>query len=145
LTSVSIGGKAEVRGLCSNPYGNYLVGGAKDGSVTVFDLGVPGREKVARKISQLDGRPGIRVVAWRDKPRKEVITGDQFGLVTIWDFRSNQPVYAWMAHSDAICQMSYDEELQILITTSKDKSIKFRLYPRYGWMRRAALRHRRRL
>jgi hypothetical protein len=50
LSSVSIGGKAEVRGLCSNPYGNYLIGGAKDGSVTVFDLGVPGREKVARKL-----------------------------------------------------------------------------------------------
>ena len=75
-----------MRGLCSNPYGNYLVGGAKDGTVTVFDLGMPGREKLARKICQLDGRPGIRVVAWRDKPRKEIITGDQSGLVTIWDF-----------------------------------------------------------
>ena len=44
--------------------------------MTVFDLGMPGREKQAKRISTLDGRAGIRVVAWRDRPRKEIITGD---------------------------------------------------------------------
>jgi hypothetical protein len=45
---VSIGAKAEIRGMCLNSYGNWLIAGAKDGSITVFDLGPPGKEKILK-------------------------------------------------------------------------------------------------
>ena len=36
--TVNIGGRVEIRGMCLNDYGNYLVAVGKDGSITIVDL-----------------------------------------------------------------------------------------------------------
>ena len=33
------------------------------------------------------GKVGVRLVAWREKPRKEIITADETGVVTVWDLK----------------------------------------------------------
>jgi WD40 repeat protein len=51
-------------------------------------MGAPGKEKFTKQITTWQGKQGIRLVAMRDKPRREIITGDNTGIVTVWDIRS---------------------------------------------------------
>ena len=71
--------ESEIRGIVS--LNNILVAGQKDGTLCLFDLGAPGRERVTKLISSFQGKPGIRLIQLRDKPRREIITGDSDGIV----------------------------------------------------------------
>jgi len=74
---------SEIRGILS--LNNILVTGQKDGNLSLYDLGVPGKERMTKLISSFSGKPGIRLIQMRDKPRKEIITGDSDGIVQVWD------------------------------------------------------------
>ncbi len=65
----------------------------------------------------------------RDKPRREIITGDSNGVITVFDLRTQEPVYVLQAHTDVITQMKWLEQKQVLVTCAKDKSIKFWKFP----------------
>lgn len=78
--------KEEVRGL--QVINNMLCVGQMDGLVTLFDMGAPGKEKFTKPITQFNGKAGVRVICMRDKPRREIITGDNTGVITVWDLKS---------------------------------------------------------
>ena len=61
--------------------------GCTDGLITVFDLGQVGKERLAKELVSFMGKVGVRLVAWREKPRKEIITADETGVVTVWDLK----------------------------------------------------------
>jgi len=63
------------------------------------------------------------VVLWRDKG-KEIISGDEEGCVTFWLSKEGSPLFVFKAHSAAITQMRWNEQLQQLITCSKDQTVK---------------------
>lgn len=65
----------------------------------------------------------------RDKPRREILTGDKDGVVTIWDLKTQSPIYVLKAHTDVITQMKWIESKQLLVTCAKDKSIKVWKFP----------------
>lgn len=65
----------------------------------------------------------------RDKPRREILIGDKDGLITVWDLKTQSPIYVLKAHTDVITQMKWIEAKQLLITCSKDKSIKVWKFP----------------
>ena len=52
----------EVRGVGKSQSENYLVAGSSDGSITVFEMNVPGKEKLAKEYVSFMGRPGVRLV-----------------------------------------------------------------------------------
>lgn len=118
---------AEIRGL--QVINNILCVGQIDGLVTLYDMGAPGKEKFTKQITQFQGKPGVRLVCIRDKPRREVITGDNTGVVTVWDLQSQQPVYVLQAHTDVITQMKWLEDKQLLVSCAKDKSLKVWKFP----------------
>jgi len=72
--------------------------------------------------------PGCRFLIWREKTR-EIISGNQNGKVTVWSVKSAEPIYVLEAHSEPITKMEWIEEKQILITCSKDKSVKIWQFP----------------
>lgn len=76
--------------------------------------------------------PGCRYAIWREKNR-EIISGNQNGKVTVWSLRTTEPLYVLEAHSEAITKMIWMEDKQILITCSKDKTIKIWQFPNV-WM-----------
>ena len=78
--------KEEVRGL--QVINNMLCVGQIDGLVTLYDMGAPGKEKFTKPITQFNGKAGVRVICMRDKPRREIITGDNTGVITVWDLKS---------------------------------------------------------
>lgn len=77
---------SEIRGI--NVVNNLLCVGQMDGTVTLYDLGAPGKEARTKPITTWQGKSGVRLVAMRDKPRREIITGDNTGIVTVWDVRT---------------------------------------------------------
>ncbi len=58
-----------------------------------------------------------------------MITADQTGVLTIWDVRTQEPVYALQAHTGAVTRMEWHEDKQMLITCAKDKTIKMWKFP----------------
>jgi hypothetical protein len=71
------------------------------GYITVFDIGKPGKEKLTKRIGFTQGKPKQRIVLWRDHGR-EIISGDEDGLVTFWLSKEGTPLYVINAHSAAI-------------------------------------------
>ena len=94
-----------------------------NGYITIFDINLPGKEKLAKRIGNTIGRPKQRVVIWRDHGR-EIISGDEEGMVTFWYSKEGTPLFVLKAHNGPVTQMRWNEELQQLITCSKDKTIK---------------------
>ena len=86
--TLEIDTKTEIRGLAVSSAENFLVAGCKDGLITVYDLGQPGKERLVKELVSFMGKEGVRLVAWREKPRREIITADESGIVTIWDLKS---------------------------------------------------------
>ena len=121
--------KTEIRGLAVSSAENFLVAGCKDGLITVYDLGQPGKERLAKELVSFMGKDGVRLVAWREKPRREIITADETGVVTVWDLKQQSPIYVMQAHTGPVTQLEWQEEKQQLITCSKDKSIKIWRFP----------------
>ena len=121
--------KTEIRGLAVSSAENFLVAGCKDGLITVYDLGQPGKERLAKELVSFMGKDGVRLVAWREKPRREIITADETGVVTVWDLKQQSPIYVMQAHTGPVTLLEWQEEKQQLITCSKDKSIKIWRFP----------------
>lgn len=86
LATLTIPTQSCIRGLATNDYGSYCLTGASDGSISLIELGPPGKEKFAKSLSSFQGKKGVRVLAWREKTR-EIITGDQDGIVTVWSVK----------------------------------------------------------
>ena len=38
----------------------------------------------------------------RESPRREIITGDKDGIITVWDLKTQSPIYVLQAHTDVI-------------------------------------------
>jgi hypothetical protein len=51
-------------------------------------MGAPGKEKFTKVITSWQGKSGIRLICMRDRPRREIITGDNTGIITIWDLKT---------------------------------------------------------
>jgi hypothetical protein len=64
-----------------------------DGQVTLYDMGAPGKEKFTKPITSWQGKSGVRLICMRGQPRREIITGDNTGIVTVWDLKTQQPVH----------------------------------------------------
>lgn len=82
-----------------------------NGYITIFDINNPGKEKLAKRIGNTQGKPKQRIVLWRDHGR-EIISGDEEGKVTFWYSKEGTPLYVLDAHESPITQMRWNEELQ---------------------------------
>lgn len=70
---------SEIRGILA--LNNILVAGQKNGSISMYDLGSSGKEKFTKQIATFAGKSGIRLIQMREKPRKEIITGDSDSII----------------------------------------------------------------
>ena len=96
--------------MCISAGGSYLVAGADDGSLSIFELGRVKGERFTKQIAGFQGRPNCRLVAWREST-KEIITASGDGNVTIWSAKDGHPMYVLSAHAgSAITQMLWLED-----------------------------------
>ena len=52
-----------------------------------------------------------------------IATGDDIGLIKIWDIRTNKACYTFHKHEDYICDMTYNEDKQTLLTVGGDAAL----------------------
>ena len=90
----------------------------------MVNLKCPGQEHMACPLDKIDGTISISCIQWRETPRKELITGDYSGFVTVWDFCKRKPVYVFRAHQKAVTALHWIERKQVLLSASVDQSIK---------------------
>lgn len=76
IKTLTIETGAQIRGLATNSFENFIVAGSSDGAITVFDLLTKGKERNAKRMISFQGKENVRLVAWREFPRREIITGD---------------------------------------------------------------------
>jgi len=72
-----------------------------NGYITIFDIGYPGKERLTKRIGNTQGKPKQRIVLWRDHGR-EIISGDEDGVVTFWYSKEGAPLYVLKAHTGPI-------------------------------------------
>ena len=113
-----------IRAVYLDNLNNTFFTGSVNGIISIIDLGVPGKERLASEISSFSiGKMKIRVCVLNIE-KKELITGDEVGRVTVWSLKTGKPIYLWEAHpKSAITQMWLQTEFNLLWTGGKDLRI----------------------
>jgi len=127
ITTLHAHTRTRLRRILVDRERNYLfTSGFEDGSITVFDLGPPGKETSSKEIVYMRGKQKLRTLSWSSNS-KEVFSGDESGYITVWNILRGQPIYVHNAHdmNKAITSSEYLEDERLLITSSKDKTVKF--------------------
>ena len=55
------------------------------------------------------------------REQNELITGDENGRIIIWNLKIGKSIFMWLAHDGAVTQIDYIHDLNLLITSGKDK------------------------
>ncbi|CAD8136025.1 unnamed protein product [Paramecium octaurelia] len=119
-----------LRDLTVDPIKNYLIGICfYTGSTIVYDIGGLGQEKNTKKITQFKNKDKSRCVCWSSS-RGEVFIGNSDGTITIWSAKDCSPIKEYQVHQDEITKMIWNEDASILMTSSKDKTIKIICLPK---------------
>lgn len=130
LTTVLTSQQGVIRGLALDTVKNYVfTGGFDEGEVAVFDIEKPGKEKFAKLSASLVGKKKVRSVTWSSS-RSEIFVGTQDGTITIWNAKKGQPIYVMSGHSNEITKVQWIESKQMLLTSAKEKIIKFWSMPK---------------
>ena len=132
VCSTSITGVGNIRDIFININQFYIFACDVKGKISVLDFGSinnnnnNNNSNFCSEISQFGGKTALRAIIY-DENKKELITGDESGKIVVWSIKTGQPIFSWGAHDNgsAITKLTYDQKNRILISGSKDKSIKF--------------------
>ena len=103
----------------------------KNGKISIFEIGEEGKEKISLEISQFGFKNALNSIKY-DNTKKEILTGDILGKIIIWDIKTGEPTYSWIAHEKMpINCLYYLENQRLLITGGRDKSVKFWKIPEF--------------
>ena len=103
----------------------------KNGKISIFEIGDVGKEKISLEISQFGFKNAFNSIKY-DNSKKEIITGDILGKITIWNIKRGEPIYSLNAHEKmAINSTFYLEDKRLIITGGRDKSVKFWKFPEF--------------
>ena len=130
-------GKLQVSGLGSisdlfyEQKNSRLFACDKNGKITIFEIGEVGKEKISFEISQFGFKNAFNSFKYIST-KKEIMTGDILGNMVIWNIKTGEPIYSWLAHEKIpINCLFYLDKERLLITGGKDKSIKFWKIPEF--------------
>ena len=103
----------------------------KRGKISIFEIGEVGKEKISLEISQFGFKNAFNSFKY-DNAKKEIITCDILGKITIWNIKTGEPIFSWVAHEKmSINCLFYLENKRLLITGGRDKSVKFWKLPEF--------------
>lgn len=101
----------------------YIFTCAENGIINVLDLNTPGKEKHIKEISAFGGDDKYRAIAY-DPKTNELVAGDDYGRISIFNLKTGQPIYVLEAHSKAISKLYYDPEERIILTGGEDNFLR---------------------
>ena len=121
---IQVSGLGNISDLFYERKNSRLFSCDKKGKISIFEIGDVGKEKISLEISQFGFKNGLNSIKYNNT-KKEIITGDILGKITIWNIKTGEPIYSWIAHEKmAINCLYYLENKGLLITGGRDKSVK---------------------
>jgi len=117
------GHTGSVRCLFFDPIRRYLFSGGFDKIVCIWDIGFPGKERMAQLVGKLKGHNRTVRSVVELSSCKRVASADGEGRIIVWDTTSGKAIYSFQAHGRKINSMICSEDGS-LVTCSYDKSIK---------------------
>ena len=60
IISFPVESRSEIKALATNSAENMILAGCQDGTISVYDLGVPGRERLVKLVFIMQGRRNVR-------------------------------------------------------------------------------------
>lgn len=122
--------RGAIRGLAIDAFKNYVfTAGYDDGEITIFNIEKPGKEKLFKLVASLKGKRSARFLEWSSQ-RGEIYAGYKDGTITFWNTKKGDSFYVLQAHSSDITKLQYFEDKKLLLTSSKEKVIKFWQLPK---------------
>ncbi|KAJ1873637.1 WD domain repeat-containing protein 55 [Coemansia sp. RSA 486] len=106
--------KKSCRSVCFSQDGSLLYTASKDRSWQAMDI-----EAGLQKLS-FDAAHDKPINLIRHVNEQTVATGDDAGVVRLWDVRSNKPAFAYNEHVDYVSDMAYNADRRHLLATSGD-------------------------
>lgn len=83
--------KGCIRGLNFN-FKKYMMFTCNtSGGISVFDLNLPGKEKMINEISNFGTKAKLRVIKY-DSEENQLFTGDEAGRITVWSLKTGSPI-----------------------------------------------------
>lgn len=118
-----MGNHSTIRGLHFDIAKNFIIAsGYEDGELCMFEIEKPGKEKFAKKIATFQTKKKIKCITWSSN-RGEIYLGDDEGIITIFNAKIGQSIFALKAHESAVTKLQWDEEQNVIISAGKDKCI----------------------
>jgi len=122
--------KGNIRGLYFDAYKNYLLtANYDDGVLALIDMQKPGKERYASIVANFEGKKKVRSCVWSTY-RTELYTGTEDGVLTFWDAKDVNPLFALKAHEGGVTRLQWMENERILISAGKDKKLSFYEIPK---------------
>ena len=145
ICSTSITGVGVIKDIYININQFYVFSCDFKGKITVLDFGSINNpnnsgSNLCSEISQFGGKNPLRNIVY-DENKRELITGDEAGKIVVWSIKTGQPIFSWNAHDNgnAVTRLYYDQNTRVLVSSGKDKNIKFWKLPD-NWVNSDVLR-----
>ena len=128
---IRISGLGYISDFFFNKSNSRLFTTDRNGKISIVEIGEIGKEKISSEISQFGFKNSLNVIEY-DEIKHEIITGDISGKIIIWNIKTGEPIFSWVAHENlAITRIYFNKLKNILITGAKDKSIKIWKIPEF--------------
>ena len=128
---IRISGLGYISDFYYNKSNSRLFTSDHNGKISIIEMGEIGKEKISSEISQFGFKNCLTVIEY-DNIKHEIITGDSLGKIIIWKIKTGEPIFSWIAHENMpITNLYFNRINNILITGSKDKSIKIWKIPEF--------------
>jgi WD40 repeat protein len=144
ICSASITGVGNIKNIFVSVTQFYLFTCDVKGKISILDFGSLNNKNNnnsnCSEISQFGGKTALRAIIY-DETKRELITGDESGKIVVWSIKTGQPVFSWAAHENgfAVTELYFDKEKRILVSSAKDKYVKFWKLPD-NWINSDVLR-----
>jgi len=126
------GKKGCIRAMAFNDRLNYLfTTNINTGTISIYDIGKPGQEKVkSRNIANYPAQKGSREIVWLTG-RSEFAIGNSNGTIAYWNSKRGEPIFNQETHKGNVTKVQWFEEMGLIVSSGKDKSIKFYELPEF--------------
>jgi WD40 repeat protein len=91
LNTVPTTSGGSIRGLHIEYRNFYIFTGSAAGKICVLELGLPGKERFIKEISNFRSNKKIRIVRY-NSVNNELFLGGEDGKVTVWSLRKGQSI-----------------------------------------------------
>lgn len=112
-------GCGKIRRMSVSPEGDFLAVGGQDGYVRVFDT------QYYNEVSSFYAhQDGVSAILFHPNKKNEMYSGGKDAIIRLWDWQSGSRLKEIPAHNFVVYDLVYLNDLKIVVSASRDKTMK---------------------